>query len=119
MRKFIFFILIITLITSGFSSIKAFLIYEALYDDQSILPLPLAEKDANNLKEALSKIPDSQITLLRNPTTGEFVREFRKWINSTSPQDTLIVYYAGHGISKDGEFYFIPSDADIEDSFTW
>ncbi|MCD6450251.1 MAG: caspase family protein, partial [Thermotogaceae bacterium] len=42
-----------------------------------------------------------------------------KWINSTSPQDTLIVYYAGHGISKDGEFYFIPSDADIEDSFTW
>jgi len=31
----------------------------------------------------------------------------------------LIFYYAGHGISKDGRFYFIPSNADPEDSYTW
>ena len=88
----------------GFSTIKAFIIYEANYDDDSILQLPVAKKDALNLKEALSKIPDSQITLLENPTAGEFIREFKKWINSTSAQDTLIVYYADYGISKDGKF---------------
>ncbi len=32
---------------------------------------------------------------------------------------TLIFYYAGHGISKDGEFYFIPSDADPRDKHIW
>ncbi|MCD6449776.1 MAG: hypothetical protein J7L34_04635 [Thermotogaceae bacterium] len=62
----------------GFSTIKALIIYESSYDDASILPLPLAEKDALNLKNALSKIPDSQIVLLQNPTTDEFIREFRK-----------------------------------------
>ncbi|MCD6449775.1 MAG: caspase family protein [Thermotogaceae bacterium] len=31
----------------------------------------------------------------------------------------MIFYYAGHGISKDGKFYFIPADADPEDSYTW
>ncbi len=88
----------------GFSTIKSLVIYESSYDDASILQLPLAKKDALNLKEALSKIPDSQITLLENPTAGEFIREFKKWINSTSAQDTLIVYYADYGISKDGKF---------------
>ena len=68
MKKLIIFIGILTITIAVFPSLKAFIIYEANYDDDSILQLPLAEKDALNLKYALSKIPDSQITLfLQSP----------------------------------------------------
>ena len=119
MRKASILLLIFLAFISVFSSIKALLIYEAKYYDDSILSLPLAEKDAINLKKTLSNIPNSEITILPNPTAGLFISKFRRWISTANKSDTLIIYYAGHGISKNGHFYFIPSDADPEDDFTW
>ena len=119
MKRSILLFFLIVLALSGFSALKVFIVCIASYDDPSILPLPLAQKDALNMKEALSKIPDAEITFLENPTYGGLISSLKKWARSARDQDTLIFYYAGHGISKGGEFYFIPSDADPEDEYTW
>jgi len=103
----------------SFSALRALVAYVSSYDDDTVLPLPLAQKDAMNIKNTLSKIPDAQVLSLENPTYGELVSSFKKWARSAKEGDTLIFYYAGHGISKEGQFYFIPSDADPEDEFTW
>ena len=119
MRKvftvFIFMMIIITLL----ASVKVFIVCVSSYGDARILHLPLARKDALNLKDTLSKIPGARIDLLENPSFGDLVSEFKKWVKGARSSDTLIFYYAGHGISEKGEFYFIPADADPDDSFTW
>jgi len=55
-RKFLISVLTLSFFVLAFSSLKVLIIYESSYDDDSILLLPLAKKDALNLKEALSRI---------------------------------------------------------------
>ncbi|MCD6463552.1 MAG: caspase family protein, partial [Thermotogae bacterium] len=53
------------------------------------------------------------------PGVGDFIRVFKEWAGSARAEDTLMFYYAGHGMSKEGKFCFIPVDADPEDEYTW
>ena len=110
---------LLLLITLVFPTTKVFIVYVSSYEDETIMPLPLAEKDAENFKDVMDKIPGVEIKLLENPGYTEFLKGFKEWISSLKDGDTLIFYYAGHGISKEGEFHFIPSDADPEDEYTW
>lgn len=119
MKKLVFILLMFSFVVTSFSAIRVLIVYESQYDNESVIDLPLAEKDARNLSSVISKIPDSKIEVLSNPTFGEFMSKFKKWIKSAKKSDSLIFYYAGHGMSKDGNFYFIPSDADPEDEYTW
>ena len=110
---------LLLLITLVFSTTKVFIVHVSSYEDETITSLPLAEKDAENFKDVMDKIPGVEIKLLENPGYTEFLKGFKEWVSSLKDGDMLIFYYAGHGISKEGEFHFIPSDADPEDEYTW
>ena len=119
MKRFFALLILLAFTVQVLSAVSALIVYVASYKDTSILPLPFARKDALNMKEVLSRIPGVKIELLENPAGGDLIREFKKWIRGAKSGDTFIFYYAGHGISKGGEFYFIPSDADPEDEYVW
>ena len=119
MKRFFALLILLAFTVRVLSAVSALIVYVASYKDTSILPLPFARKDALNMKEVLSRIPGVKIELLENPAGGDLIREFKKWIRGAKSGDTFIFYYAGHGISKGGEFYFIPSDADPEDEYVW
>ena len=98
---------------------RVLVIYESDYEDESIIDLPLAKKDAMNVFSLFRSLPNTKVKLLENPTIGKFIKDFKDWVRSSQEGDTFVLYSAGHGMTKDGEFYFIPSDADPEDTFTW
>ncbi|MCD6463653.1 MAG: caspase family protein, partial [Thermotogae bacterium] len=112
-------ILMIILATISFASVKALIVYVSEYKDPGIIPLPFAKKDAMNMKTAIQSIPGAMVKVVENPGYDDFAREFKRWARSAEEGETLIFYYAGHGISHEGQFYFIPSGADPEDEFTW
>ena len=116
MRRSVF-ILIAILATFSFASLRAPIVYVSRYRDLTITPLPLAKKDAMNMKKALSFA--EEVVLVKNPTSGNLISEFKAWASSAKPGDTLLFYYAGHGKSDGEKFYFIPYDADPNTEQTW
>src|SRR5690606_5249768 len=85
------------------------------YDDPQIAPLSGAKKDANVLVSALKgagprAYSDVRVTTL---TDGEATPEailsaFEKIIAEAGPQDTLLLFFAGHGINaKDSGFRLV------------
>ncbi len=98
-----------------------------------VRPLKYADKDALAFHDYLLKdvgIPQEQITPLMNDqaTLVNLKRTLGTELKrKASPQDTVIIYYAGHGApetdssSPDGdglEKYLIPFDADPQDLYT-
>ncbi|RLG30939.1 hypothetical protein DRN97_09950, partial [Methanosarcinales archaeon] len=113
------FFVVLILASSVVSALKILIVYTSDYEAEDIIDLPLAEKDAMHFKNAMSLIPGVDVKVLANPSLGNFIRTFKAWAESSKDVDTLVFYYAGHGISKGGKFYFIPVDADFEDEYTW
>jgi len=53
--------------------------------------------------------------LHNDEATRKAVLEAFEWIGkqSAGPQDLVMVFIAGHGISQEGQYYFIPYDGDV------
>ncbi len=92
------------------------------YEDSGMTDLPKAVNDARAVKEMLVSVPDGfpekNVILLadtegenRAPTRANMMRYLKSQLALTSEQDTLLVYFAGHGTTEDGALYLIPSDA--------
>ncbi len=65
------------LVVISFSSVRVLVVYESDYDDESIIKLPLAKKDAENFSSVISKIPRAQVEILSNPTYGDLIRRLK------------------------------------------
>jgi uncharacterized protein YgiM (DUF1202 family) len=100
---------------------------------EHVRPLKYADKDAIAFHDYLRNqvgVPDDQITLLANnqATLFNLKRSMGTSLKrKAGPQDTVIIYYAGHGapetdsMSPDGdglEKYLIPYDADPKDLYS-
>ena len=82
--------------------------------------LDFAESDANGLRDILvkrggslySKV-DSRLFATEGglPPTAENLRAALKDLNKSGPQDTLVVFLAGHGINEGPDYLFLPTDA--------
>ena len=61
------------------------------------------------------------VTLLLNATRREMIRAFNKLVTEVGPNDSVLVYYAGHGYLREStqEGYWIPSDAEGRDDSTY
>lgn len=108
--------------------------YSTNYDDRHALiigiskyekvgPLENAKNDAKGIKNVLvnkHKYKEENITLLLNEeaTKDNIMNEYCKYIDGTSNNDSLIVYFAGHGntrMGKDGnQGFFIPYEGSEE-----
>lgn len=88
------------------------------YDDSS-LNLQYAAKDAGDIAEAFKRYYQgrSEVLLLRNGEVraSSVLDKVRDFVSNASPQDSVVMYCAGHGMLDDKlEYYFAPSDFDSE-----
>ena len=85
------------------------------YADRKIPPAKLADRDADALAETLRarlKLPYDEVVLLTNAraTRTPIVRALERLSDESGPSDTLLVFFACHGIPKKDEVYLAPHD---------
>ncbi len=93
------------------SSTKALVIGIGNYNDPTIEQLPGAIEDARDFAEALMRNEDIEVEIKENLTLSQLNIELSKWSREGEAEDTIILYFAGHGYTLKDEPYLIPSDA--------
>jgi hypothetical protein len=94
------------------------------YDDPAIPDLDEPVADAQQLKEVLTKnyaFDPSHVKLLQNPDKAALFRELEEFAQKVKPEDSLLIFYAGHGM-WDQQFeqgYWLPKDADHGSRAQW
>ncbi len=84
-------------------------------------PLDNAVSDAQAVAEILEDRYDFKVTFLKNATRLDILKGLNKFRKSLNENDNLLVYYAGHGhLEKDiDRGYWIPIDAEVDDTSQW
>ena len=93
------------------------------YQNPAVTDLKCATSDAKLFKDTLvtkGKFPEENIFLLTSGATGESSEPsltnivFRlEWLREVvGPGDTLVFYFAGHGVAMDSETYLLTEEAD-------
>jgi len=91
------------------------------YRDARIPKLDNAVGDANAVAAVLERSLGYQAVVIRDGTKSAIVRAFNQLAATVSPEDSVVVYYAGHGevVEKTGLGYWQPTDADATRPQTW
>jgi hypothetical protein len=102
----------------------ALIIGENEYKDPLITDLDNPIDDSQELYDILKEdysFKDEHITFMKNPTRSEIMVELDKLNDKLTEKDNLLVFYAGHGYwdSEDKIGYWLPSDADSENTANW
>jgi hypothetical protein len=76
-----------------------------------------AQVDAHNLRDILQRRFGYDVTLVLNGRKAEIIAAFNRIAAQAQADDSLLVYYAGHGAvaKKSNEGYWVPSDARADD----
>jgi formylglycine-generating enzyme required for sulfatase activity len=104
-------------------SYRALLIGINDYNDPKIPDLETAVNDASAMAKLLRERYGFRVKLLldRKATKKAIYRALRSLASSTKPDDSILIYYAGHGdldrLTNDG--WWIPADAKGGDSVTY
>ncbi|MBN2311947.1 MAG: caspase family protein, partial [Candidatus Hydrogenedentes bacterium] len=94
------------------------------YQDAGISDLPKAVNDARAITQMLIAMPDGfperNVLLLadtegeaRAPTRANMMRFLTSRLALVAEEDTVLVYFAGHGTTDGGALYLLPSDASL------
>ena len=72
-------------------------------------------RDAGKLQEVLTQgytFEPQDVVLLKNPTREQIITAFEQLEQTLKPEDSLLVFYAGHGLwdEKTRQGYWIPQD---------
>lgn len=89
------------------------------YDFLTNLSAPLHDIDA--IGKVLEDKFGADITYLRNPQRRDITRTLNDYRDSLNREDSLIIYYAGHGYLDEftGEGYWLPRNAEKDDDTNW
>ena len=94
------------------------------YKDREISSLDNPVKDCHRLYDALLNnysFENENVVLLENATRADILRSFDQFARKITPEDNLLIFYAGHGywdeFSNNG--YWLPSDADSQEKTDW
>jgi len=106
------------------SRFYALLIGVEKYLDKRITPLDNPLKDVLRLYKVLTEQYDfntENVTKLSNPTRQEIFKVFKELRGKLSANDSLLIFYAGHGdwSEEKKQGYWLPSDAEIDVSSQW
>jgi hypothetical protein len=97
------------------SSVRLLTIGINQYSDAR-LNLNYSVADANAIEQALknqSSITSSKRLTDEKATKPQILAELRK-LSQGAQQDSLIIYFAGHGIAVDKEWYFLPYETKLQ-----
>lgn len=88
--------------------------------DAGLSKLTTAESDATALADALTNsggcaVPSNQVRCLTGhaATRDSILTVLQEIIASTGDQQAAILYFAGHAVDRDGEFFFCPSGLNL------
>lgn len=103
----------------------ALLIGVSEYNDPAIPDLnenPI--NDAQSLYNTLTTFytfPQDNVTILKNPTRRDIMIAFDKLAKTLTPNDNLLIFYAGHGYyEKENDIgYWLPADAERDFTANW
>jgi hypothetical protein len=109
---------------NGKGSYYALLIGIDKYQDPAIPNLDNPINDATRLEKILLSrytFLEDQITLLKNPTSEQLIIALDQLAHKITPDDNLLIFYAGHGWFDDKANigYWLPSDAKQANKAAW
>ncbi|MBU3915553.1 caspase family protein, partial [bacterium] len=93
----------------------------SIYQDRN-LNLKYADKDVKDLASVFSKMKGKQFnqvqirTFLNEKVTDESIKQAKTVLKNATPDDTLVLFIAGHGVhdqDRDATYYYLPHQADI------
>jgi hypothetical protein len=94
------------------------------YRDKEIPSLDNPISDAEKLYQTLVEyyhFEEGNMQLVKNATRADIIRSLDKLSQSVTPEDNLLIFYAGHGwwddVANNG--YWLPSDADRNEKTNW
>ncbi|MEI6707543.1 MAG: filamentous hemagglutinin N-terminal domain-containing protein [Methylococcales bacterium] len=85
---------------------------------ESQLHLNYSVADAQLINDSLkngSKIANNKLLINENATKAKILAELKE-ISQGTEQDVLVIYFAGHGVALDKEWYFLPYETKLEPS---
>ncbi|MBV8503129.1 MAG: filamentous hemagglutinin N-terminal domain-containing protein [Paucibacter sp.] len=99
----------------------AVLIGQSAYTDKSIPALANAGSDAHAVAQTLSSQLGYETVVLDNPSKEQMIATLNRLALEAGEQDSVIIYYAGHGAQVDatGQGYWLPASADANQAKTW
>jgi hypothetical protein len=95
------------------------------YKDGAIPPLESAVPDGEAIGKLMGDRLGYDVRVVRNASRADIVSSLNKVSSEVGPNDSVTVYYAGHGYQmpdkagKPGEGYWIPADASAKDPSNW
>lgn len=102
----------------------AVLIGNEKYDDPGIVELSEPVRDATELYNTLTSgynFDIENVTFLKNPTKAEIIGTLHQLRSILTPDDNLLIFYAGHGYWDEGMGvgYWLPKDAAKDNPVNW
>ncbi len=96
------------------------------YQDENIRDLRFTVKDAQGFYNILrndkyGRVPEENIRLLLNEqaTVKNIKTALRTWLKTnTGEEDSVLIYYAGHGARQEGDTYWVTHDANLNDLYS-
>lgn len=86
------------------------------------LTLQYADNDASDLARVLKeqegkffKLVETTVLLDKDATAANIERALAELVAKTGPDDYAVVFLAGHGVTDKNRFYFVSTDAKVED----
>jgi hypothetical protein len=94
------------------------------YADREIQDLDNPVKDAEQLYQTLLEgyqFREENMRLIKNATRADIIRSLDELGEIITPEDNLLIFYAGHGWWDDlaNNGYWLPSDADDDEKTNW
>ena len=97
---------------TSYGKFYAVVIGESQYAKQE--SLPTAVNDARAVAQLLQSKYSYDVTPLENATQQQIVTALKATAKKMSPNDNLLIYYAGHGTVKNDKGYWLPVDAEFD-----
>jgi hypothetical protein len=94
------------------------------YRDREIPSLDNPIRDAETLYTTLINnyhFEEQNVQLVKDATRADIIRSLDKLAEAVTPEDNLLIFYAGHGWWDDeaNNGYWLPSDADSNEKTNW
>jgi filamentous hemagglutinin family protein len=91
------------------------------YADPNIPPLDNPIPDAEMVGKLMAERLGYEVRVVKNPSKANIVRTLNQLSVEVSPNDSVVIYYAGHGylIDKTGVGYWVPGDGSSRSPRRW
>ena len=93
-------------------------------NDRYLAPIPSLQTPIHDVEEIGKVLKDKlgyEVRVIKNASKETIVNELNNIVTEVDEEDSVFVYYAGHGYQaeKGGGGYWIPVDANNSDASTW